>query len=162
MVTPRTGTHRGRRRKKYRDDSDRYALDRYAIAYARALQALGASESGAFKIAASLFYGEKAEPEKTRRRPPPGMARVAWAPRRIPGAVGLPTAADRLRLKSKRKLSEEDAEHQAILTEACKISIAAKDERTVIPLVLGMLTLIGERQFGEKCLAPMIRAKGEG
>jgi hypothetical protein len=156
MVTPKTGNPRGRPPKKYRDDPDRYAT-----AFAGALQALGASEAAAFTVAAAQFVAGEVAPEKTRRRQPLGTEAIAWEARRAPGAVSLPNKATTLRVKSKRGLSAEDAEHQAILTEACKISIGTKNAQVVIPLVRGMLMIIGELEFGDKCLVPMIRAKGE-
>jgi hypothetical protein len=151
MVTPKTGNPRGRRPKTFRLDPDRYA-----IAFALALQvARGMSEAAAFNLAAALFYGTEVEPEPTRRRQPAETAAVAWSSPKKPGAVGLPNKATTLRLKSNRGLSEQDAHYQSILTTACAIALGAKDNRALL-ILDQMLATIGEREFGERCLVPII------
>jgi hypothetical protein len=148
--------------KPYRTDPERHV-----IAFARALELVrGCSQQAAFDLTAAWFYGDEVKHEKVHRREPPDTVAVGFYTR--PGA-----GASSLRSKSKgliekatewagegrrgkfRRLSLEDALHLETLVAACMFALKPPHKQVVFPL-LDMLESIGEREFGEKRLAPLV------
>jgi hypothetical protein len=152
MATPKTGKPRGRPRKRYRQDPDRYIL-----AFAQAAEVVfGISQNDAFDLTVCNFFGRGVEHEKGRRRQPDGTQAVGWVTR--VGPTPLQNRAAALITKASRPISAADAIHHSILMTACKYALEAKDGR-VIPSLLDLLASIGEREFGERCLVPMVLQK---
>jgi hypothetical protein len=151
--------------KPYRQDPDRYI-----IAFARAQQiALNCSQNDAFDLAVSWLYGDKVEHEKGRRRQPSGTMSIAWHTRPGAGASSIQNKAASLiekatewwgggRRGEDRRLSMEDAQHLQTLIWACQIALNPTDKQVIFPL-LDILASIGEREFGEKVLAPLVLQK---
>jgi hypothetical protein len=152
MATPKTGKPRGRPPKRYRQDPDRYVL-----AFAQAAEIVfGISQNDAFDLTVSSLFGRQVEHERGRRRQPATTEAVGWATR--VGPTPLQHRAAALITKAGRPLSEADAVHHAVLMTACKNALEARDGRVITPL-LDMLASIGEREFGERCLVPMVLQK---
>jgi hypothetical protein len=151
--------------KPYRRDPDRHA-----IAFARAMERVrGYGQNEAFDLTASWFYGREVEHEKGRRRQPPGTVAIAWYTRPGAGASSIRNKAKSLIEKSTewwgggrrgeyRRLSMEDAQHLKTLIWACQIALNPTEKQVIFPL-LDILASIGEREFGEKRLAPLILQK---
>jgi hypothetical protein len=152
MTSPKTGRPRGRPPKRYRQDPDRYIL-----AFAQAAEVVfGISQNDAFDLTVSALFGRAVEHEKGRRRQPAATQVVGWVTR--VGPTPLQNRAAALITKASRPLSEADAMHHAVLMTACKYALEARDGRVIAPL-LDLLASIGERDFGERCLVPIVLQK---
>lgn len=154
MVTKKTGAAKGRRKKVYKTDPDRFA-----IALATALISRGVSEATAFLVAASLFYGKEVSPEKTRRHQPPDSEAISWVSGTYPGAVSLPNKATTLRLKFHRGLSPEDGAHHTVLATSCALALGATNVAVAADLLVDLLAPIGEIAFATDVLIPVVLAK---
>jgi hypothetical protein len=152
MATPKTGKPRGRPPKRYQQDPDRYIL-----AFAQAAEIVfGISQNDAFDLTVSSLFGREVEHKRGRRRQPAATQAVGWVTR--VGPTPLQNRAAALITKTSRPLSEAEALHHAVLMTACKNALEAKDGRVIAPL-LDLLASIGEREFGERCLVPIVLQK---
>ncbi|RQH15686.1 hypothetical protein [Bradyrhizobium sp. RP6] len=152
MASPKTGKPRGRPPKLYQQDSDRYIL-----AFAQAAEIVFClSQNDAFDLTVCCLFGREVEHKKGRRRQPADTQAVGWVTR--VGPTPLQNRAAAFITKVSRPISEADALHHAVLVTACKNALEAKDGRVIAPL-LDLLASIGEREFGERCLVPIVLQK---
>ena len=159
MVTPKTGKPRGRPSKPYRIDRDRHV-----IALAQASEIVwGLSQNAAFDLTVASIYGRPTEPDRIRRRRPPNTVAVAWTTR--VGPTPLQNRAAALITKASKPLSEDDAQHHAILLSACVDALKAlatseeKDRHASSISALSKLACIGEEEFGEWLRAVLLQQK---
>jgi hypothetical protein len=162
----------GARPKQYRHDPDRHI-----IAFARAMEMVWeCTQDAAFDVAVSWFYCDGAKHDatgvvgkKNHRRQPSGTVAIGWHNRPGAGASSLHSEADNLIVKSRewwgggrrgesRRLSAEDVWHLQTLIAACCIALKPPNGQAIHHL-LDILGSIGEREFGEKRLAPLVLRK---
>jgi len=162
----------GAKLKQYRHDPDRHI-----IALARAMETVwGCTQDAAFDMAVGWFYGAEARHDtsgdvgrRNHRRQPADTVAIGWHLRPGAGISSLHSKADNLIVKSKewwgggrrgesRRLSAEDVGHLHTLIAACCIALRPPNGQAIHHL-LDILGSIGEREFGEKRLAPLVLQK---
>jgi hypothetical protein len=149
MVTLRTGRPRGRPRKNWRTDPERFALP-----FIDALVAVGVSETGAFEIAAAQLVGEPVEvrlvgPRRKRGRGAvPGGVLVSYEPRHR-----LETKAAALRRKYKKPMSAEAGRWRIAMGRAFVLALTAKDKARCAIKIRELAAAVGEHQAAQTLLA---------
>lgn len=160
MVTPRTGRPRGRPKKNFLDDPERYA-----VALSDALHSLGMTGKDAFTFVAAVLAAQETKISKLED----GSANIRYESA-LPGGPSVTIAgkADTLRGKSKlrprkgspqKAISEEEAHWRKMMALAFAIALKAKDEIRCSILIRQIVAEVGEVSFGETYLLPMLRAK---
>jgi hypothetical protein len=171
MVTPRTRRPRGRPRKpveaKPCRGAGRPALsllvdpDRYRIACLDALQSLGInSKRACAMLLASLDVGVSGGAEK---RAPDGRVISTWL--KAPTLAGATAAsvegrAASLREKQRRQgHSSEEANWRKAMAYCFKVALHPRDRERAKTGVFTLATVVGEGDFAQRVLWPMIDAR---
>src|SRR4051812_11871258 len=163
MVTPRTGKPRGRPRKSFLEDPERYA-----IALSDALAALGLSEPDSFAFAAAILMGEEVAIEWL----PNGGARIRYGRVCAPGepTTTILGKADTLRGKAKHRarkgakltpFTRDEMHWRQHMALCIMVVLGAKDEVRCAEKVRQLAAEIGEAEFCESQLIPMLKRKFE-
>ncbi|MHC2104397.1 hypothetical protein [Methylobacterium sp. CM6246] len=160
MVTPKTGRPLGRPRKNFLADPERYA-----VALSDALQLLGLTEKSSFDLVAALVVGR----ETASSVMPDGRVKVQYESA-LPGSpsVTILGKSDTIRGKSKlrtrnkspkKKLSLDEAIWRTNMALAFAASFSAKEFEAGADLISKLTSEIGEAQYAEAILLPMLKAK---
>jgi hypothetical protein len=157
MSTPKTGRPPGAPRKKFADDPERYA-----VARADALMALGVSENDALKTAAAWLVGKPVAGENV-------------GPRRKRGRGAIPAGRlvsyeDRdviegkaVTLRKKRDRAKSDPEAAAWLVAMSRSHVLAlsaiRDPERCAEIIMELAAMVGETGYAEVVLLPLLAAR---
>jgi hypothetical protein len=169
MVSKPTGRPRGRPRKerpprrpkagrpplRFRDDPDRYA-----VALLDALLALDmGSEYACSMGVAAWLVGLDGDPARVRSD---GLTSTNWWRRRTRGGVSAGTLqgkAATLKQKRRRCRSLGEAAWRRAMAACFMLTIGARNPETAKPAILDRAASVGEREFAERVMLPMVAAK---
>jgi hypothetical protein len=174
VVTPRTGRPRGRPRKPASPAKPRRSVghpplsfsddpDRYRVACLDALLALGiGSERACARALAALDVAIEDGAEKFA---PDGRVVTTW--KRFTTRVGATAAtpdgrAETLREKQRRCRSPEEANWRRAMSFCFKVALHPRDRLRAKAGVLTLATVVGEGDFAQRVLWPMIDARFSG
>jgi hypothetical protein len=174
VVTPRTGRARGRPRKpakpaKPQRSAGRPTLsffddpDRYRVGCLDALLALGIrSESACARALAALDVAIEGGEGKLA---PDGRLVTTWERFRTRAgatAATLDGRASTLREKQRRCRSPEEANWRRAMSSCFKVALHPRDRLRAKAGVLTLATVVGEGDFAQRVLWPMIDARFSG
>jgi hypothetical protein len=158
MTTPKTSKPRGAPPKKLGNDPERYA-----IARATALMALGVSENAAFKISAAWLVGKPVAgqdvgPRRKRGRGAIPAGRLESYEQGDRGLIESKVAT----LRKKRDRAESDPEAKAWLVAMSRthvLALKAKDYDRCASKIRELAEEVGEARYAEAVLLPLLAAR---
>jgi hypothetical protein len=138
--------------------------DRYAVALALAFETLGLTRLRASRIAVALSYCKEIVPRAESKRRAlemqPALVAVGYKLLALPG---LPATVDgkasTIRRKLEKGYSRDEAFWLKLMTWALLIALRSNDPILNKAQVKGYMATIGEDDFADACLVPMIEAR---
>jgi hypothetical protein len=141
--------------------------ERFAIAFAHALMAMGVSENSAFLIAAAQIVGKVSdvrmvEPRRKRHRGmvPAGMQVSYVRDNRLDApTTEIPGKAATLRQKANRSMNPEEAEWRVTMARAFMLALQGRDQQRCALEIMQLAAQAGEVNYARTVLLPLLAAR---